>query len=566
VTIPATPRTLPVAVAVLAALAAVAVAVLPWNLEAFASADDFAAAWRRAARFLTAFTAPDLSDEMLARGAGLAAETIAVALLGTASGLLLAYPIALGSSRAVVVGDDPLPPGLRGLLRRLLPQACRLLLDVMRGVPDFAWAILLALFTGNNAVTGTLAIAVSVAGILGKVLGEQWDNIDPQRYAALRSTGAGRLQVFLYGVQPLAGRAMLSFVLMRTECAVRNASVIGVVGGGGLGAGLWDDYSDGSWSRVATILLFMLATTAAADLAANLLRYQLRVDPNHPRAARRRSVAASTWRRAGGTAAVLLLLAGCVWWLRGPLGQVAEQLLRIESSFVLDYFGGLLTPDLAPSTLLAVAAQARVPLALGLLATLAAAGAAGLLAFPASIAFQLEAERFTGEQLPRWRRAVRVLLVVAARGAGLLLRGVPEVAWVVLLAVFCKTGVLPCVLAVALHSTGVLQRVFAETLDNVPYRRLEQVAGTCRPQIYLYGALPEAWRDWKTYVFFQFEVNVRIGVVLGMVGAGGLGDRFQSNLAWRENHRAGSYLLAMVVLTVLIDRLSRRLLLQRRKC
>ena len=78
--------------------------------------------------------------------------------------------------------------------------------------------------------------------------------------------------------------------------------------------------------------------------------------------------------------------------------------------------------------------------------------------------------------------------------------------------------------------------------------------------------MPAAWRDWKTYAFFQFEVNVRMGVVLGMVGAGGLGDAFQTNLLFRENHRAGTFLWAMVLLTVGIDRLSRRLLLVRKKC
>ncbi len=562
---PSPPRRPLVYAAVGLVLATLAVLALPWNVEVFASTDALHAAWRRAARYLTAFAHPDLSPAMLARGGRLALDTVAVALLGTALGLLLALPLALGSSRAAVLGADP-PRGWSGRWRRLLPAGCRLLLDVLRGVPDFAWAILIANFTGTKAITGVLALAISIAGILGKVLGEQWDNLDPQRYAALQSTGATRLQVYAYGMQPLAARAMLSFVLMRTECAVRNASVIGVVGGGGLGSGLWDEYTDGNWSAVATILLFMLLVTAVADLAANWFRYQLRVDPNHPHARRAPSVGASIRRRAVGTAAVVALLGASALWLAEPLRRVGEELSRIEWEFIADYTGSLLSPDLSLEALGSAAIQAKVPLALGLLSTLLAVAAAAALAFPASVAFQLDAARFTGERLPAARRAGRWLLLLGSRAAGLLLRGVPEVAWVVLLSVFFKTGVLPCTLAVAAHSAGVLLRVFAETLDNVPYRRLEQVAGTCRPQIFLYGALPEAWRDWRTYAFFQFEVNVRIGVVLGMVGAGGLGDKFQSNLLWRDNHRAGTYLLAMVLITVAIDRLSRRLLLQRPKC
>jgi phosphonate transport system permease protein len=122
------------------------------------------------------------------------------------------------------------------------------------------------------------------------------------------------------------------------------------------------------------------------------------------------------------------------------------------------------------------------------------------------------------------------------------------------------------VLAIALHSTGVLLRVFAETIDNVPFRRLEQVSGASRPQIFLYGALPTAWPDAKTYALFQFEVNVRMGLVLGMIGAGGLGQAFDSNMHFGELHRASTYLWAMVLLTVLIDRSARWLQLRRNRC
>jgi phosphonate transport system permease protein len=315
-----------------------------------------------------------------------------------------------------------------------------------------------------------------------------------------------------------------------------------------------------------TVLLSMLLLTAAADVVANLFRQQLRVDPNHPRAARDTSVAASTRKRLIGCAAVVVLLAGCVFRLREPFALVAEKLGYVEWPFVREYTLGLLTPELSGRSLLAAASESLTPLSIGLLATLAATLAAGLLSFPASAAFLLAPERFTGERPSAAQRALRWSCVLATRGFALLLRGIPEVAWVLILMTFFRQGVTPCVLAVVLHSTGVLLRVFTETLDNVPYRRLEQVSGTCRPQIFLYGGLPTVWPDWKTYAFFQFEVNVRIGVLLGAVGAGGLGDKFDSNLQLREFAWASTFLWAMVLLTVCIDRVSRFLLLRRLKC
>ncbi len=563
--VPARPAALRNAALLLLAATAASLLVLPWNLEAIASWDGFAAALARLSVYLGAFGAPDLSQPMLARCAELAVETLAVALLGTALGLLLAYPLALASSRCVMLGEDPLAAPA-GALRRLVLEGSRLTLDALRGVPDFLWAIVIANFTGVNAGTGVLAIGVSVAGILGKVLGEQWDNVAPERYAALRSTGASRLAVWLYGVQPLAARSMQSFVLMRLECAVRNASVIGVVGGGGLGAALWDEYTDGSWNRVATVLLALLAVTLVTDLGANLVRRQLRIDPNHPRATRMPSRQQAALRRGLVIAAGMALIAGAALALRAPLGRALGELQRIEWSFIGEYTRGLLVPDLAPDTLLAVLRHAAVPLSIGLLATLLGALGAALLTYPASVAFQLEASRFTGERLPRLVLARRWAMVIASRLAALVLRGVPEVAWVVILMVFWKQGVTPCVLAVALHSTGVLHRVFTETLDNVPYPRLERLSNGCRPHVFLYAALPRALADWRTYTFFQFEVNVRIGIALGIVGAGGLGERFKGNLDFRDFGVASSFLWAMVLLTVVIDRGSRWLQLRRLRC
>ncbi len=565
---------------VLFAAIVLAILALPWNLEALSSWSEFRAATERLLVYLRAFATPDLSAPMLTRCLALAAETLAVALLGVAIGLVVAYPIALGASRCVVLGDDRLgdarlggdrAPQLRlvrpvRFLQRAFMEGNRLLLDAMRGVPDFAWAIVLANITGVNAVTGVLAIAISVGGILGKVLSEQWDNVDPARYAALRSTGAGRFVVFLYGVQPLAARSMLSFVLMRTECAVRNASVIGVVGGGGLGAALWDKYTDGHWPGVATVLLTLLVVTATTDVLANWLRHRLRVDPNYPRAAAqldRRTSARRRWQVLG---AVLATLLASLYALREPLLRLADDLARIEWQFVQPYTLGLFAPDLHWETLASAARHSAVPLGIGVLATALAVLAGALLAYPASIAFQIEANRFTGERLPNAKRVWRWLLVVTARAIALVLRGVPEVAWVILLAVFFRIGVTPCLFAVALHSTGVLHRVFTESLDNIPYQRLERIGGACRPHVFLYGAMPRAWPDWRTYAFFQFEVNVRIGVALGMVGAGGLGQQFQINLAWREHADAATFLWAMILLTVGIDRLSRWLQLRRSRC
>jgi phosphonate transport system permease protein len=561
---PRQPKRLYVAALLLLAGVVWSVCGLSWELSAIESGEAISNSWARFAKFLTSFGEPDLSAETLATVGWLMLDTLGVAVLGVALGLVLAYPIALSACRAVVLGDD-LHTAPSRWLRRAWLEANRFLLDVMRGVPDFAWALVLANFTGIGTPTGVIAIGISVAGILGKVLSEQWDNVDPLRYTALRSTGAGRLQTFLYGIQPLSARAMLSFVLMRTECAIRNASVIGVIAGGGLGSGLWDAFADGSYGVVVTRLAAMLLLTASADLTANLLRYQLRVDPNHPRSRRGQSCRSSTTQRAFGVLICFLLVGGAAAFLSPALANLLVELQHVERDFAFGFTRRLLwSPDLG-ATGVAIR-ESFVPLAAALLTTSAATALAALLAYPASVAFQLQAQNFTGELPSRARVALRSCSLIATRGLGLVCRGVPEVAWVLILGAFFRQGLLAGVLAVTVHSAGVLLRVFAETIDNVPFRRLEQISGACRPQIFVYGALPSAWPDWKTYAGFQFEVNMRMGIVLGMVGAGGLGDAFKTNLGYFQLERAGAFLWAMILLTVLTDRVSRWLQMRRLKC
>jgi phosphonate transport system permease protein len=99
--------------------------------------------------------------------------------------------------------------------------------------------------------------------------------------------------------------------------------------------------------------------------------------------------------------------------------------------------------------------------------------------------------------------------------------------------------------------------VFAESVDNVPYRSLESASLGGRASAFVYGALPRVRSDWWSYSAIQFESNVRAGVLLGTLGLGGLGERFHSALGLGLMPRAGTLLIAMVLLTALIDRASR---------
>jgi phosphonate transport system permease protein len=210
-----------------------------------------------------------------------------------------------------------------------------------------------------------------------------------------------------------------------------------------------------------------------------------------------------------------------------------------------------------------VVKSSAVPLAMAIIGTLLGVGAALALTYAHTLAFQLESSRFTGESPSRLTRLLRLLQLGAARLTGLLGRGVPEVMWAFLFIAFFGPGLLAGALAIALHSMGVLLRVFSETVDNIPYQRFEQSFMGSRLLCFGTVAAPMAWRDWLTYSFFQFESNVRAAVVLGIVGVGGLGFYFTFNFEWFRFEKASTHLLMIILLTVVIDRISRLLKLSR---
>lgn len=547
-----------IAIGVVTAAAVVSIGVLDWDFASLFDARERAAALGRMGDFLRSFGVPDLSSAFLAEATAIAIDTLAIALLAMALGIVLGYGLALGAARCVAAGSEP-PPGARGAwrLRRAFTEACRVVLDVLRGVPDFAWAIVVLTIPGPGPVAGILAIGLNAAGILGKMYSEIWDSIPERRYEAVRTTTDSRLATLFYGIQPLAARSMLSFTLMRTECAIRNASVIGIICQGGLGARMFDELGDGNYSRVVTLLLFTLILTAGTDILSNFLRSQLRSDPNHPRAARGITFRSGMTRRAIALGAIVIALLGSFVVLREDFNRALGELGRIEWTWIRDEFGMLLQPDLAPATLLEAARECVFPLAVGLLATLGGVVIAALLSYPASVAFQIESHRFTGERTASWVRAVRFGFVIAARGLALVFRAVPEVAWILVLAILFDLGVLAGVVGVALHSGGVLARVYTEAVDNLPYREFERAWFGSRLRTFLYAALPGARADLSMFSIFQFESNVRSGIVLGVIGIGGIGDAFDSSFKFWSLHRASTFLIAMILLTVLIDRFSR---------
>src|SRR5512140_641679 len=158
-------------------------------------------------RFVRGLFPADFSAPFLRIAAVAAARTVAIAVAGTALAVIVALPLGiLGTAtlfrRGPLLDSEPRTPG--GVLLAWLSVAARGVLGFLRAVPDLVWALFFVVGVGLGPVAGVLALGVSYGGVLGRVFADLFEDVDPRPLEALRTTGATRAQIFLFGIWPQA--------------------------------------------------------------------------------------------------------------------------------------------------------------------------------------------------------------------------------------------------------------------------------------------------------------------------------------------------------------------------
>lgn len=462
-------------------------------------------------------------------GTGVAVlETLAIAVLATALGALGGGLLGMLATRSGVARD-------RGWMHRAVLMLARLVLDGMRAIPDFGWALLLLTLLGAGPITGVLALAISNAGILGRLYSEQWETLSGSARALATTGHDSRLLRFAYVHRWVFDSTTRSFTLLRLECTVRNASVIGVVGGGGLGGQIFEAFSLGSLEKALLLFMVLCAVAGWTESAA-------------------RRISAMMLRRTRNLSAFLGILASMAW-LYEPALATLERLQRTDLGWVASIAGRLLLPDLSWSTMGALLRECLLPLVLAYLATLLATAFAFLFAFPLAKHLQ---SHWGWSSLPGgWVGTLRRGGASFARWCSLIARTLPVEAAVLLFAFAWGLGWQAALGALALHSAALLLRLFYDVLDHHPPHALEHRGSMRRMDWWNYVVTPQLWPRWRSFVFVLGDSNLRSGIVLGMIGVGGIGDRFHSALSFWQLETASSCLLCMLVLSLLSDRIAR---------
>lgn len=189
-------------------------------------------------------------------------ETLAMAFLGTMIAALVALPLGFLGAKNIVPNW-------------LLHFGLRRFFDAFRGIDGLVWALIFVSAVGLGPFAGVLAIAVGDVMVFGKLFAEAIENVDNKPVDGVRASGGSGLHVMRLGVLPQVLPVITSHVLFFFESNVRSATILGIVGAGGIGLQLSDRMRINNWQEAAFIILLILCTVSLIDVISRRIRAKL---------------------------------------------------------------------------------------------------------------------------------------------------------------------------------------------------------------------------------------------------------------------------------------------------
>lgn len=187
--------------------------------------------------------------------------TVQIALWGTVLAVVFAVPLGLLSSANIA------PVWVRQPIRRLM--------DAARAINEMVFAMLFIVAVGLGPFAGVLALFVHTTGVLAKLFSEAVESIDSQPVEGIRATGANALEEIVFGVLPQVLPLWISYSLYRLESNVRSASVVGMVGAGGIGVVLWEIIRGFQYAETCAVMIIIVITVTVIDLISARIRKAL---------------------------------------------------------------------------------------------------------------------------------------------------------------------------------------------------------------------------------------------------------------------------------------------------
>jgi phosphonate transport system permease protein len=471
--------------------------------------------WTVFRRFWVAAAHPDLSPDLLRATWRGALVTVSFAVVGSAVAVMI------GLVGGVLLSERWWRRS-RGSRLGAGWYVLRSIAAVPRGVHEAVFALILVNVLGRDPLVGIAALAIPFGAITAKVFADLIDAAPPGPYEALRATGSGRVTAMVYAVFPLTARDMVSYGFYRLECAIRSAVILGMIGAGGIGFELALRFQSLKYRQMWTLIYALVVLSAMADLWGSALRR---------RAVRRRV-------RLSIVTGIVLVIASIVH-LRPDFGRLFRvKTRRLASELIASSWppapprngwwglGQRMLDTLSMSFLSIV------------LSAVLAAGVVMLAARPSEP-----------------RGLTRRVMGVVTRLLLVVVRAIPAPVWALLVLFIVFPGPVPGAVALGIYNFGVLGRLWAEAFENLDRRPLDalRALGASQSATMLYGTLPLAAPKFTSFALYRWEVAVRETVIVGVVGAGGLGRLLEQQRAAFDYRGMFATVLALIAVAILVD-------------
>lgn len=496
--------------------------------------------WSQVSDFFTAAFHPDLSSDFLRLTAREAAVTVSYALLGTALALIIGlFGGVLLTERiwAPLASDNGIALTRRA---RLAWATGRLAFAIPRSMHEVVFALILVNILGLNPLVAILAIGLPFGAVTAKVFSELLDEVSPSAELALRASGAGRLTALVFGTFPQALGDLLSYAFYRFECSIRSAAVLGIVGAGGIGFQLALSFQSLQYEEMWTLLWALILISGLGDRWSSIVRsrrnsavIEMRIESTDSAAVRPKD----PFLR-GSAALLTVMVPISFWWLDLDVRTLWNQRARTLGGELLE---DALPPRIGEGGWSQLFSDSLDTIALAVLSLVVAWILGSLLAF---------AGARTGSRFTNWSLVatfVRFLLLIS--------RSVPPPVWAFVVVFVVFPGLWPGVVALAIYNAGVLGRLQGEVLENLD-RGPEQVlraSGASAPGALVYATVPAVSGRFVALGLYRWEVAIRETVIVGVVGAAGLGRRLDEQTSAFDYQGIVATILALLVVTVVVD-------------
>lgn len=459
---------------------------------------------------------PDTSHFLKA----LEAAVITVSYAGAGLFLAIIFGFVLSLFAAGLITKNKL---VRGLSQRLLA--------FMRAIHELVWALFFVASIGLSPLAAVFAIAIPYGGMLGKVFTDILVQVDGKKIGAMEQSGSSKFQMIFFAYVPEAYKHLVSYTLYRFECAIRSSSILSFVGLAGLGLKIQLNLNDLKYDTAFMYVYVLVALVALVDLWSNMHRKYMDQD---------------RW-----SSKVMVLILGLSWYYVGSVDRAFyESIFNAKNAhYSLEFLKDLIGFNhktiayLDPKAIFKVFMLTLETLQMSILAiSLAGLGMMTSLIFA------------TRQYAPK-------PLYFIMRGLYLFTRAIPELIWAMIIVFMIKPGIWAGAMALAIHNFGILSKLCAEVVEDLDQKPLEamRLSGSGFFQLITFGVLPMAASQMIRFIIYRWEVILRSTLIVGFIGAGGLGHYFKIHMSWFHYSHVSLVLMAYLILVGLADRFSKTL-------